>query len=272
MPNYYVLCAPTTLDSTNNDIVVSEDAGGDTTISLGTGDFYTYGDGSETNDLCKAIADALNNEGTFSNTYTCTYAADIDGTGRTGAVTITTNGTSLNIKGADGNSTFDWYLVGHANATSGPFTTYSGVVSPSITWLSDQPPELIDGDRVEGKAVQHRTPGGQRHTFVVDDPVEFRRLRFNFTHKERAWSRDANSGASLPYEAFQYQWETHYRAGKAIRLYSQSIASGTTIDTLSSTELIDTFVLSSPLDAWRPTRDTAIPTWGWEIELAEHFS
>jgi hypothetical protein len=268
--SYYVLCAPHTLTASNNDIVVSEDGGADTTISLGVGDFYCYGDGSETNDLCKAIADALNNEGTFSNTYTATYAADIDGSGRTGAVTITTNGTSLNIKGAHANSTFDWYTVGHANATSGPFTSYSGVLSPSITWLSDQPPELVDGDRVEGRAVQHRAPsGGSRHTFVVEDPVEHRRLRYNFTHKERAWSRDSNGGITVPYSAFQYHWETHYRKGKTLRLYSEDISSGTTLDTLSSADLIGTFVMSDPLDAWRPTRDTPVPTWAWELELAE---
>lgn len=269
---YYVLCAPVTLTASNNDIVVSEDGGADTTISLGTGDFYLYGDGSESGDLCKAIADALNNEGTFSNTYTCSYAASVDTGARTGAVTITTNGTSLNIKGADGNNTFDWQLVGHANSTSGPFTSYSGVTTPTITWAADGPPELIDGDRVEGKAIQHRSPAGNRHTFVVDDPVEYRRLRFNFTHKNRTWKRDDDqSGASLGFNTFQYHWEEHYRKGKALRLYSENISSGTTVDTLSSADLIDTFVMSGPLDAWRPVRDTAVPTWAWEMELAEHF-
>lgn len=271
---YYVLCAPVTLTASNNDIVVSEDGGTDTTISLGvTGDYYVYGDGTEGGDLCKTIADALNNEGTFSNTYTCSYAADVDGTARNGAVTITTDGTSLNIKGADGFNTFDWTVLGHANSTSGPFTSYSGVTTPSATWAADGPPELVDGDRVEGKAIQHRSPAGNRHTFVVDDPVEYRRMRFNFTHKLRVWKRDDTlNGASLGYNTFQYFWETHGRTGKALRLYSENVSSGTTVDTLSSADLIDTYVMSAPLDAWRPTRDSAVPTWAWEIELAEHFS
>lgn len=270
MPNYYVLAAPHTLTASNNDIVVSEDGGADTTISLGVGDFYAYGNGSETNDLCKAIADALNNEGTFGNTYTATYAGSIDAGARTGAVTITTDGTSLNIKGADGNSTFDWYTVGFANATSGPFTSYSGVVTPSITWASDQPPELVDGDRDEGGAVQHRSPESDvRHTFLVDSPSEYRKLRFNYTDKRRVWMRDDSiSGSSLGFNTFQYHWRNHYLPGKKIRLYSESVSS-TTIGTLSSADLLGTYVLSRPLGAWSPVRDTAIPTWSWEIELAE---
>lgn len=270
---YYVLCAPVVLDANNNDIVVSEDGGIDTTISLGTGTFYLYGDGTEADDLCTVIQDALNNEPSFSNNYDVRFFGNIDSTARSGVVYVSTDGVSLTIKAADPSNTFNWNQIGYSNvSTIGPFSFAENTLTPSLTWLADGPPELVDGDRVEGKAAQHRAPtGGARHTFVVEDPVLYRRLRFNFTGQLRCWSDDDTLNGGLGFNAWQYHWEMHYRAGKTLRLYADTISSGTFLNTLTSADLVGggSYVLSEPLGAWQPERDTGVPTWAWEIELAE---
>lgn len=271
--NYYVLARELVLTSANNQFIVSEDGGADVTITLTAGSYYLYGDGTESGDLCEEIAAQLNAHASLSNTYTCSYTASIDNSAfaLTGSVTITTNGTSINVKGStySGTATFDMYWIGFSRNTNSGLTSVSGVVSPSITWCPDQPPTLIDGDRVEGQSIQHRGPSGRRHTFVVDDPVEYRALRFDFTTAERA----KNSTSWSPYtSSFQLFWED-IRQGMPIKLFSTTVSSGTDLTTLTTaSHLVDDYVLSSPLEEFRPTRDTPVPTWAWDIELAEYFS
>lgn len=272
--DFHVLAAEIVVTSANNVIRVEEDTAGTPSafdVELTAGSYWLYGDGTEANDFCKHLADRLTAESAAhgdSNTYTVAYVADVGSTAlqNTGAVTVTSSGTTINFLGGHANQTFDNQIFGFANATSGPGTSLESALSPTYTWCSNGPAVLIYPSSVSGSVMQHRTQEGQRHTFRNSDTVNMRRLAFSYVEPTRVWLTAGYIG--LSFEAF---WDV-LLDGKRVQVYKEQIATGTDLDTLGAADLIGTFVLSAPLDTWEPLADSQIPTFGWEIELATYVS
>ena len=167
-------------------------------------------------------------------------------------------------------TTFDLNLIGHANATLGPALSGDIVstLSPSASWLSDQPPVFADPMSFGGTVVQHKGPQGHRHTFIVGDVIEERTLGFGLNASERSLVSYSSSDPNRTFQNFY----SRLRAGTEFRLYKEDSPLGTSVDTLSSADLIGTYKMTSPLDKWSVERDSPVPTFEWEIEIAEHVA
>ena len=271
--DYYCLAAAIVIETGVNDGIRFTDSFGTVDATLAAGTHFLYGGGTEANDFGKIVGDALTaaSAGSGGDTLTCAYTGKVTAGGVTGAAVITSDD-AFTILGTHANTTLDLGLLGlvdGADHVAGGGATVTSTLSPSRTWCSDQPPTLVDGDRVEAEVVQHVGPQGQRHTFAKSDPIEYRRLRFEYTHKDRVWEDDSSADLARTFHA----WWKNARKGQPVRLYKENETSGD-LGVMAAADLVGagTYVLSEPLGAWKPQRDTAVPTWAWELELAEYFA
>lgn len=265
MTTYYVLASEIEITSANNVIKFKEDAGTTRTATIATGTYYLYGPGSEAGDLCKAIADAMTTAPDADADYVVEYRGVITAGSVTGQVTIRDVGDGFDIQIIASGTTFPLVLIGFPVADSIAETVIASTLSPSHTWCSDQPPELVDPDGFEVEVAQHVAGGGQRHTFTSSSVREMRRLAFSFVTKDRAYAANATADPARAFESF---WKI-VNDGRRIRLYGDT-QSGGTVAALSSADLLGTYVFDEEsCRRWRAERPSiGVPLYDWSLGLA----
>ncbi len=268
MAKFYVLPLAVVIDNTNNVIRFGENSGASVasaTLSFGT--YHVYGDGTEAGDLLTEIRTQLDASSPLGQTYTVALTSVlVEPASFCAYVTIIASAGDFVLLTTDGAHTFPSDVIGHSLTADSAFA--SGLLSTkstSRTWVSNQPPTMIDVGSVSGMVAQDRTPQGQMHTFVTADPVERRTLGFSHVHESRAITNTLD-----PWRTFNYFWR-HMRKGDPLRIYERETVA-TSIAGLSSADLVGTYVMTSPLETLTIDRDSRVPTYAWEIELVEYIA
>lgn len=247
-----VLASRVRITSTNKVLRIQEDsAAHEFDVTLTEGDCYLYGAGTESGDLCKALKDALDTASTASgagNTYTVTYTALNAEGGRTGEVTIATDGTNVNLLGGHANTTLDLEFFGFFNVTSGPFASFNGYNSPKSTWSSNQPlmETLPDAPEADDGAT-HFTPSGVDYAWLNSDVTGRRTVELDLIVEDRVRNNFPSAAFGDYWRALYSYWR--YARGKPLRLYHEDEASSGVLDTLSSADLLGTYTIPEHLMA-----------------------
>jgi hypothetical protein len=270
--SYDVLCHEVVITAGSNDVIACTGSViGAGTATITPGAYYLHGDGTVSGDLCKAIKDALDTEYT-PTTFTVAYAGKTTTAGVTGTVTITPSSGTIQLLDASAQSSFDLQLIGHANgANTATSTPLVSTLSPSATWVADQPRVLIDQAHFDRPGIhQHRTPAGQRHTFASSSPAEARQIAWEHVYKDRVLVEHSSADV---YRTFANFWET-IGDGRTVRLYADVEASAGTLATLAAADLVGTYVIDAgDAVAWNPSRTVpAAGLFGWQILLWEYVA
>lgn len=260
----------------NDTIRIAEDSGAfefDAVLLAGT--FFVFGDGTDTDDLCRIIKNALNTASTASGgsyTYTVTFTPSIDDTDITGTVSITSTGTNLNWKGDHANHDFPSDAIGiPVGAQTGPSTNVNNSLygtSPSNTWVGYQPIIEESPRPPQRPAIQHETAGGQTYTFINGAKTKRRNESFEHIRPERVYIVDA--GTSDPAQSFESFWD-NVGDGRIIRIYHSPVSSGTDLVTLTdTTHLVGAFVPMN-LESYPDFElDEVARLYSWDIDFREY--
>lgn len=229
MSLYPVMLGAVVIDATNQRIVITE-AGADKNADITVGTYFLRGDGAS-DDLCKAIKDAMEAAGASANTYTVSVSWSTDGTAPAAVVTIAraTGADSIGIKWASGSTTFDEAWIGFANTNVTGATSYSGTLSPSSVWVSNEIHRSLDAVS-EHVAFSKRARSGRIQGALRGGAYEVRMLGMDLLHAKRAHSVYNSSDPTSALDAFVER----QLAGLHFELHLTTISSGTTLSALSS--------------------------------------
>jgi hypothetical protein len=150
---YLALGRPIVITSSNRRLRLTEGA---STFSadLAAGTYWLKGDGAS-DDLCKALKDALDNASAGGNAYSVTLTlSPVSLPSAVVTVTRTTGSATFALLWADGSTTLPAIVFGFASAnTANNSNAKAGALSPSSLWYS-------------GEAVSEDEPGASAETFV----------------------------------------------------------------------------------------------------------
>jgi hypothetical protein len=259
-----VLTGAVTIDSTNRDIRITANAV-TATVTLVNGTYYLIGDGSA-DDLLGWLDSAITSHPEITS-VTISSSVSIDSGAAVSSLTITPN-ISCNILFGNALTTFDEGTIGFDGDT-GLDASHSNTDSPSLIWVSNEPPFLDDRGPWESQSEQTITVDGKTRTFTRGTAHERRMLSFDFVAPKRtiksAW------GSSSSNQTFESWWDNH-RDGRKLRYYNPALSSGTTLAALSSSNFISTYTLDeSSVASWSPRRlQPGLELYGWSVGLRKY--
>lgn len=240
-PRYPVLLAAVEIVEGVNDTLsyVAHPSESDGTLTIPPGTYYLRGDGAS-DDLLAGLFTA------FAGFMTGAVRFGVDAGAPSGVVELEiddaafANDTSLELTAE---STFDVGLLGMTfpvlfNKASDPPRVANSESSPSCVWVSNEPYTSIETDP-SVEATQHRTPAGKVYTFIASDEFHERDLVMDLVAAARARRERNPEDPAATLES----WWALARDGRPLEFHLQSIASGSTLDALSSSTLIGRYVL-----------------------------
>lgn len=220
-------------------IRVTED-GATFTIDVIVPSGFLYGDGSEADDFCRKLAAALSEESGDNGAggaYTCEYVAKTTPGGVTGTLVITGD-VEFGILWEHANTTLNPAVLGFPATNQVEALTQTSTLSPSHTWVSNQPAVRLDPDSPVGDARVLGAGDGSVYIFQTEDVTDRRVDPYLLIAADRSRTYLSTSDPARAFESF---WRL--ARVKPIRLYRGGIDSGTTLETLDSTDLVGTYVL-----------------------------
>jgi len=268
MPTKFeLLASAVVIGPDNKGIRVDEDGpGGDIfTAVLTEGTFYLTGTGGA-EDLAKNVEDALIAGSPGGVVYTVDYTGLTAAGGETGQTEW--NSTSpLALLWTDPLTTIDPAIFGFPEADTVDALSVTSPLSPSATWVPNQPVRIMDPAAAERTTFQHATPNNSRYTFVASDKWNFRTLGFENIAEDRTWEQYAPTDPARTFEAF---WEI-VGDGRPVGLYRTTEASQGVLLTLTVPDLVDVYKLTADaLTAFDPIRgDDSIALFDWRLPLVE---
>ena len=239
---YPVLAREITIPTGGQTFDIEWSGPGSDTCTIAAGTYYLDEDSSVSGSLCDAIKDAIAASSYPGTIDDVTYTASVDGSGVTGVVAVDVlSGATIALDFSGG--TFDGTLIGFSAARH-PSSSYLGVVSgdvsPTATWVANEPHRVLDDAAPEVEGVyMHRTPGGALYTAVTADTIAKRVVSMEHLAQSRCWSKDTTSDAGRALQAF---WEA-VRGGVDVRLYEAAVDTGTDLEALSSSNRAGTYKL-----------------------------
>ena len=256
MAKYPVLARKITIPSGGQTFDIEWSTPGSDTCTIAAGTYYLDEDSSVSGSLCDAIKDAIAASSYPGTIDDVTYTASVDGSGVTGVVAVDVlSGATIALDFSSG--TFDGSLIGYSAARH-PSSSYlgavSGDVSPTATWVANQPSRILDDAPPEVEGVyMHRTPGGALYTAQTADTIAKRVVSMEHLAQSRCWSKDTTSDAGRALQAF---WQA-IRGGVDVRLYEAAVSSGTDLEALSPSNRSGTYKLDQlagphPFNPTRP--------------------
>jgi hypothetical protein len=249
--SYPVLSGAVVITTANRGIRFKEGATTATAL-IGTGTYYLRSGAVNITDLGFAIKSALDAATVSANQYTVTVTASIDpaSPGFLMTITRTSGSDNFQILWADALTTFDSDLVGCSANTLDDALPKTSTLSCAATWVSNDILREREpfGDRVA--EIARRSNGGVVGVSRSSHMVSWA-LGFAFIHEDRMLLRANATDENATLEAFVRR----FGAGAAFELHEQAIASGTTLDTLSSTTRVATLHWSQDtLSSFAPRR------------------
>jgi hypothetical protein len=241
--------------------------------------FYLRGDGA-TDDLLRAVRETLDTH-TGTNTYSVSISRNIDGTTLPSAVTISraTGASTFSIQW--GSSALDEALLGFRNITTTTGTTTTGDISPTGQWIANDIYEEFESeDEVDGFV--ERTRSGAVFSGRRGGPYDVRRLSMRFQVAQRTHLKEVPTISSVvdTGRAFGGCWEKLTR-GRPFELHFATLASGTTLNALSSTTRQGCFnstgtswrLDSGSIEAFRPERlAPGVGLYSWSLRMLGNVS
>lgn len=275
MATYQVFAGEIVINSTNKTIDFEENSGASSwTATLTEGSYCLYGDATETGlisagdsngDILAEIKTQM--EAVGANTYTPAWSGDITDGNTTGSVNITSTATNFQILNT---GTFDLSILGIPSTGMPSATTdYTSTLSPSYTWLSNQPCEIgIDKAGPFSRDVtQVIAPDGTIFSFSMSSTHKMRQYILSNVTGDRVLTDLSSSDTARAFENF---WGL-VNTGRQVRVYQASDSSGT-IASLSSANLEDSYVMAEgSLRSFAPQRVApGLSLFSWPINLREY--
>jgi len=248
-----------------NDEISFIEGGTPATATITKGTYYFYGDGSVSDDLSKAIVDAMNAASPGALTYLVNVTFNVFESAKPSSATITTTigATSIQILGT---GSFDLEIIGHPNGV--PTTTATAIISTiscSRSWVSNQPSARgFDAGPFERNVSEHVTPDGTSYHFAAGDNFDFRVIEFQYTQDQRTFSQYLNENYS-----FEEFWKIA-NDGRRVKLFQQTASTLTgAIPFLGSSSLIGTYtMMGDSLTRFDPQRiQPGLAAFSWAISL-----
>lgn len=242
-PEYPVLLASIVVETGVNDTIIFNDGTADRTATITAGTYYVRGD-QASGDLCAAVDTALAAapSSTVAPTSVDVDTHDVDPDNVSASFAIQMDG-AWTLKNT---GTLDLTQLGYETAdfpisSSGGSNEVASTVSLPVVWVSDQPYSSKEPDPRLPGTVQHSTPEGQVYTFTAASRRTDRTLVMDVLHAKRT-RRERNTAD--PQASLEAWWELA-ADGRLIEFHLQSISSGTVLSALSSSTLVDVYVLDS---------------------------
>lgn len=262
---YYLFLGEVTLvgPTTDGRLSVAEGAGDDSSADIAAGTYFLRGDGTS-DDLCKALKDAIEAAAGTANTYSVSVAFTVAAGVPIATVSIAraTGGASFILKWAT--STLSPAAFGFATTnTANDATTKVSTLTPSSVWAPNEPPSH-DDPLPEAIGAQVRTKGGQVRTFDGGGPFLVRALELELITAERTLQEAIPADLARSYE----KWWSRHRDGRRFEVHRLTV-SGTTLQAPTSSTRLGTFVLDeASCAAPRPRRTSpGMPRYGWPLGL-----
>lgn len=220
----------------NDTIRIREDGAGTIDVALPAGTYYLIGTGDG---LADALSDAINSESTLSGTgagYTVTCVFSTTAGQPTATFTIATDATSLQILSAG--TDFDLTQIGFPQSDSAAAASISSSLSPTATWLSDQPYVVRPDEGGQKSSKQLVAVDGTRYTFNMADRITPRVVGFDSVTPDRTRESESTGDTARTFEAFRELTSD----GRKIKMYRKAEASAGTLDTVATADLVETYV------------------------------
>lgn len=253
---YPVFLGAVVIDSTNNVIRLKEGAAATVSASITAGTYFLRGDGAS-DDLCKAIKDALDIAGA---TYTVSITRSVDSAARSGIVVVT-GSTSFQLMFADGANTFDETLLGFAsgvNTTAG--LTATSTLSPAAIWVAPEVNRELE-PVIEKQVAVRRGANGKVRGVQRSSKMTSYRLAFSFVPDVRMLVSRNVADPNETLEAFM----DRFGANARFELHDADVSSGATLVALTSSTLVSQVHFSEDtLTRFEPMRaapGTALYSW-----------
>lgn len=248
-----------------NDEIDFIEGGTPATATLTKGTYYLYGDGSVSDDLSKAIVDAMDAASPGALTYLVNVTFNVFESVKPSSTLITTTIGAASIQ-VLGTGTFDLEIIGHLNGT--PTTTATAIISTrscSRSWVSNQPSARgLDAGPFERNVMEHVTPDGTSYHFAAGDNFDFRAVEFQYTQDQRTFSQ---------YLSANYSFEEFWKIandGRKLKLFQQ-VASTLTgaIPFLGSSSLVGVYTFTGDsLARFAPERiQPGLAAFSWAVSL-----
>lgn len=264
---YYLFLGEVTLvaPATDGRLRIAEGAGDDGDADIAAGTYFLRGDGTS-DDLCKALKDALEAAIGTANTYSVTPVFTVAPSVPIATVSIAraTGSATFILRWANAGSTLDQAAFGFADAdTANDAATKVSTLTPSSIWAGNEPPSH-DDPLPEALGAQVRTRGGQVRTFDLGGPFLVRALELELITAERTLQEAIPADLARSYE----KWWSRHRDGRRFEVHRLTV-SGTTLQAPTSSTRLGTFVLDeASCAAPRPRRTSpGMPRYGWPLGL-----
>ncbi len=237
------------------------------TANISAGSRYLRGDG-DTNDLAKALSDALTAAGV--GTWSVSVSYNTDNTTPTANVTISVSGvTSARILWEDVLTTADGMRWGF-DANTATALSFASDTNPTGVWMSDEPyTEDTPRDARAMSQVVHQN--GATTTTTRGDPHQSRRVGFDFVAPERTLL-EAEDGLGSSVQ----RWWRECGDGHTTEVHKLAMANDMTVEDPTTTTRLGgvLWVLSQrSAESWEPQRlDAGVDLWAWGLELLEVVS
>lgn len=206
--------------------------------------FYLRGDGSD-DDLLEVLRATIESHG-GSNTYTATLTFSTDPAAAAATVTITratgSNNFQLNLGHAGTTIDPAWFGFA-ASDTANDGSAKSGTLSPSVAWVSPQPPKVFEERKAYDVSV-NRARSGRVRTTRRGGPYNIRDVSFELCDSRRVHDWDNTSDPHATFASFLEE----VGDGTDFELHLQTVTS-TTVDALT--------VYTRLRDTWRMDEQTS---------------
>lgn len=248
-----------------NDEIDFTEGGVPATAAITKGFYYLYGNGAVSDDLNKAIADAMTLISPGALTYSSSVAFNVFESVKPSSTFITTAAGITNIQILS-TGTFDLEIIGHpAGSPTATGTGITSTISCSRSWVSNQPSSVgFDAGPFERNTFEHATPDGTTYHFSAGDNFEFRGVGHQYVQDQRTFASYLNENYS-----FEEFWKIA-NDGRKIRVFQQvaSTVSGA-IPFLGSSALVGEYTLTGDsLTRFNPQRvQPGLAAFGWSISL-----
>ncbi len=257
---YGALCQEIVIDSTNNQIVFTENGGSDLTATIAAGSYFLD---DSADSLLDAIVTALN---AVSVTYTfnnqsvdaspgLNLSSPVDALWCACWIFATpdpTTGANIVFRWSAAANTFDPALIGMdlngADLTwydEGSYTRAHSTHAPTPVFVPNGETPLGDNDDTKANAdvVTHTSPNNVRAHYVVRDLERRKVISWGMVKHDRVHLKDSGLAfAGEEWGCFDTIWRGRLWRGGRLRLYAWDVANQNSL--LDSSDLVDTYVFA----------------------------
>lgn len=216
-------------------------------------------------ELAYQIKTKLDAFGAGGNTYDVTMSRNIDPASPHSRMTITRSaGTSTFGLVVDGNQTFDMNLIGFPASTLNDANAKTSPFACAANWVSNDIPREIESFSERVVAVP-RAVSGRVQGVTRSSRMQSWRVGLAFVDRRRMLIEEALDGAQDTLEGFLER----FGATASIEMWLASISSGTTLQGLQSSNLIDVVQASEEtLSRFEPQRlGPGVPLYSIDLRL-----